>query len=189
MWLSDDLQNLLKQLQEQDFSSMEEYDAALTKIKFVTMSEHRRISTDQDGTRLSSVACNMITDFIVDTFFFGVRPEKDEREYKRVITRLRQSLMGYLKVTYGLSLQAPVYADVISELRVRLLAKEEIKMAIVATVGSQTLELVDAYRQRKIGTNSKECAEDDADSSHSLLQRGQSRPRREELSESLVNAV
>ena len=169
MKVSDDLKAVLNKLLTEDFRSMEAYDAALEKVRYLAMAEHRRISTDEDGTQLVSVARKLGADFVVDTYFAGIKPEKSEREYRKLVDKLRAAMMGYLKVTYGIGTQAPVYTDDISEIRVRLLNVAEMKQAIESRVGRQTLDLLEKYQQLKVGTLIKESAGDDVNCNTSVL--------------------
>lgn len=152
MRVSNELESALTELQNTDFKTASAYDGALHKLKFMLEREHKRLTTSEDGTRLSSVVRNLSMKFVVDNYFGGVEPLSSEREYRKVIERLRSALMGYLKSEYGINVCSPVYYTDIECMQNKLHNVSEIKQAIDSSMSAQTRELVELYRDRKVGT-------------------------------------
>lgn len=152
MRISNELETALTELQSTDFKTASAYDGALRKLKFMLEREHKRLTTSEDGTRLGSVVRNLGMKFVVDNYFGGVEPKSSEREYRKVIERLRSALMGYLKSEYGVNVCSPVYFTDIECMQSKLHNVSEIKQAIDRSMSAQTRELVELYRDRKVGT-------------------------------------
>lgn len=146
-FMSESFKELLTQLTSEEFSSARDYDNLIRELEVAVHREHKRITTDEDGVHYVTVASNMCSDFVVNTYFGGVHPRKDEREFRKLVARLRSHVFTYLRKRYGICGKAPMYKDEVDEMRIRLLDGVGIRTEVDKVMSGPTRKLLEKYQQ------------------------------------------
>lgn len=149
MTVNDNIRGAVKVLLESDFSDMRSYDSALKAVESAVHSEHRRIAMNESGTRYNFVFSELCRNFVVDNYFGGLMPYRNEKDKRKLVRSLHSALTAYLYKEFGIQNGSVMYKDEVDEMRIRLMDTEKVSKAIESSLTKRMRELLEEYRRPK----------------------------------------
>lgn len=149
MYITDELQFAIDQLQNGEFKSMREYDESLIALQRACSTAHRNLTVSAEGGPYAFEVSRMCRDFVVDEYFGGKFPSKARSEERRLVERVRTTLVSILREPFGLGHQTQIYSDEISEMRIRLMNRPLMRELLESKVGAKTRIALEELRSTK----------------------------------------
>lgn len=139
---SKELQIAMRAVLEGGFKSQREYDNAVTNLRYLCIQEHRRITTSPNGVRCSNEFGDLCRNFVMDTYFGGEWPHTMDVGMRRLARRLSSAVASYLRKACNVSGKTPMYADELSEIRIRAMDSKAVCAAIEKGLTSKTRDML-----------------------------------------------
>lgn len=147
MYITDELQEAINNLQNGEFASMREYDEALLYLQRACGTAHRNLTVSDEGGPYAFEVSRMCRDFVIDAYFGGKMPAKSKVTERRLVERVRSTLVTILREPFGLDGQTKIYSDEISEMRIRLMDRPGICKVLESKVGAKTRDYLKELRR------------------------------------------